>query len=482
MPQLLFGIRSRNLRKELQDFFQEKSSWKIFLSHSPEGVLKHLKQHPVDLLLIEQGLLYEPIEEYLKRVSRILSPQEYEIGILLLLSPKQMKTPLFWKNLSYLVLETIFLPDKLSSSWVSYLFSRIETQWRILQELRKKQLLERRISLKESLSFFSFSRKRWFFSGNSSSIGKFLTQLNYVIPSSKNLWIKENTGLPLEELVQEIFRQKKENSLLRSGLFPIDFQNLPLLQQQLELFSSLENLPSLIELSQDGMLLLKNIECLSWIYQEELYKFLKKKKGEIYVVSTSKFSPEELINKGILQQRLATLLSPKFLSLPSIEERKIDLPDMLESYFIEKGWKISLSPIARYFLINHEWKDIYKFEGFLRDLFALKPSHVDVSLLKLLIEKKPLQFSPFLEAFQEENLFRHQKSLSPEELEKHLFREGLIESGFMPSLETVERVYIQNILRETKGNISQAARILGISRKTLYGKIRKYGLEGKNVG
>jgi DNA-binding NtrC family response regulator len=44
------------------------------------------------------------------------------------------------------------------------------------------------------------------------------------------------------------------------------------------------------------------------------------------------------------------------------------------------------------------------------------------------------------------------------------------------SLAELERRYLQFILRRTRGNQSEAARILGINRKTLGQKIQKYGL------
>ena len=44
------------------------------------------------------------------------------------------------------------------------------------------------------------------------------------------------------------------------------------------------------------------------------------------------------------------------------------------------------------------------------------------------------------------------------------------------SLEDVERRHVAEILRQTGGNVSQAARILDIDRATLYAKIRKYDL------
>ena len=44
------------------------------------------------------------------------------------------------------------------------------------------------------------------------------------------------------------------------------------------------------------------------------------------------------------------------------------------------------------------------------------------------------------------------------------------------SLEEVERGHIEGVVRDTAGNLSQAARILHIDRTTLYNKLRRYGL------
>jgi DNA-binding NtrC family response regulator len=48
--------------------------------------------------------------------------------------------------------------------------------------------------------------------------------------------------------------------------------------------------------------------------------------------------------------------------------------------------------------------------------------------------------------------------------------------GTLASLDEVERHHIGRVLQESGGNISQAARTLGIDRATLYNKLRKYQL------
>jgi transcriptional regulator with PAS, ATPase and Fis domain len=47
----------------------------------------------------------------------------------------------------------------------------------------------------------------------------------------------------------------------------------------------------------------------------------------------------------------------------------------------------------------------------------------------------------------------------------------------LPSLDEVEKDYIQKVLDQTNGNIAQAAAILKVSRLTMYNKIEKYQLK-----
>ncbi len=49
-----------------------------------------------------------------------------------------------------------------------------------------------------------------------------------------------------------------------------------------------------------------------------------------------------------------------------------------------------------------------------------------------------------------------------------------------PSLAELEAVYIREVLEHTRGNKTRAAEILGISRKNLYEKIRRYELSPKS--
>ena len=56
--------------------------------------------------------------------------------------------------------------------------------------------------------------------------------------------------------------------------------------------------------------------------------------------------------------------------------------------------------------------------------------------------------------------------------------------GPLPTLDAVERKHVAAVLASTGGNVSQAARVLGIDRVTLYARMRKYGLrrDGEESG
>ena len=48
-------------------------------------------------------------------------------------------------------------------------------------------------------------------------------------------------------------------------------------------------------------------------------------------------------------------------------------------------------------------------------------------------------------------------------------------------MEQQERLYVQQILQKVGGQVSSAHQLMGISRKSLYDKINKYGIELRQI-
>jgi DNA-binding NtrC family response regulator len=53
---------------------------------------------------------------------------------------------------------------------------------------------------------------------------------------------------------------------------------------------------------------------------------------------------------------------------------------------------------------------------------------------------------------------------------------AVAEMSVNPSLEEMEKTYILRVLKEAGNNQSKASQLLGIDRKTLYLKLKKYGI------
>jgi transcriptional regulator of acetoin/glycerol metabolism len=55
---------------------------------------------------------------------------------------------------------------------------------------------------------------------------------------------------------------------------------------------------------------------------------------------------------------------------------------------------------------------------------------------------------------------------------------NLIEGEGLLNLEEIERLHIQKVLRKTRNNKIQAAKILNLPRTTLWRKMKRYRLRG----
>ena len=69
----------------------------------------------------------------------------------------------------------------------------------------------------------------------------------------------------------------------------------------------------------------------------------------------------------------------------------------------------------------------------------------------------------------------YKESVKPNTPDINLENENITEDS-PTTLEELEKRYIAKVLKLTSGNRSKAARILGLSRRSLYRKLKRYGL------
>jgi DNA-binding NtrC family response regulator len=221
------------------------------------------------------------------------------------------------------------------------------------------------------------------------------------------------------------------------------------------------------EAASGGTLFLDEIGDISPKLQLDLLRVLEERRVtrvggteslpvDVRIIAATNRDLKRAVEEERFRQDLYYRLNVITVTLLPLRERKEDIPLLVERLLEQLGSELKrpvegVSPEAMAILLAHAWP------GNVRELRNVLERAIVVSDV------------PVLEA-------------------RHLglnLQEGA-GSGPMPehpaSLEEIERQYIGSVLKQSGGNVTQAARILDIDRVTLYAKIRKYGLKRAEGG
>jgi DNA-binding NtrC family response regulator len=204
-----------------------------------------------------------------------------------------------------------------------------------------------------------------------------------------------------------------------------------------------------LELARGGTVYFDNISALTSSVQAKLLRALQDKNftrlgggqsvsfdarvissAESHVVAGSEFRRDLLYRINVLT-----------VTLPPLRERREDIP-LLATEFAAK--RKAIDDGAMRLLVAHAWP------GNVREL----RNAIDRAVLTA----------------KSEAITRDDIALTPSDLVTTAAKSHW-------TLDELEETYIRHILRETRSNYSRAAEILGINRKTLLEKRKKYGLE-----
>ncbi|MBI4568349.1 MAG: sigma 54-interacting transcriptional regulator [Planctomycetes bacterium] len=164
---------------------------------------------------------------------------------------------------------------------------------------------------------------------------------------------------------------------------------------------------------------------------------------DVRVITATNRDLREAISRGQFRDDLFYRLNTITIRVPPLRERTDDILPLARHFALAAGASdMEILPAAEQALLAHPWP------GNARELRNV------VERAVILGDGRTLT-ADLLEALR-----------APAPSESDLFR--------TPSLEEVERRHILRVMRETGGNKSQAAQLLGINRDTLYKKLEKY--------
>ncbi len=166
---------------------------------------------------------------------------------------------------------------------------------------------------------------------------------------------------------------------------------------------------------------------------------------DIRLISATNCDLHEAVAKGEFRQDLLFRINTIHIHIPPLRNRKEDIVPLAEHFIEHYGKKYNkvgllLQGEAADKLTAHSW------EGNIREL-------------QNTIEKAVIMCDGDM--------------ISPDHLELHTSQRPMNESQ---TLEEMERQTIANAIAQCGGNLSQVAQQLGITRQTLYNKIKRYGL------
>lgn len=274
---------------------------------------------------------------------------------------------------------------------------------------------------------------------------------------------------------KEVFAQAIHNASARAenGFVKISLQSMPQNEIECELFGFEEGVfpgvkkvaqPGKFELAHGGTLYIDEVGDLPMELQEKLLSAIRKGiitrvggkkpiKVDVRVFTASSKDLRVLIQEGKFKLDLFYILTENPLTIPPLRERRHDVPLFIKHYLQVKARELGKTEpvlpkkIVR-ILARYEWpQNVRELSKFIEYVVS-----VDGNI---------------------GNDVKNEREFK----KKYLFSQQREAVNSIKSIEDIEKEAIVDALSIMKGNMSKAARKLGVSRNTLYLKCKRYGIE-----
>ncbi len=332
-------------------------------------------------------------------------------------------------------------------------------------KLRSSRLETDSLRLRQKLMFDDLNKKFPELIGTSSAMRNIFHTIEKVASTDANVLILGENGTGKELVAHALHKQSK-----RSGepFINVDMGAITKSLFESELFGHVkgaftdakEDRPGRFEIASGGTLFLDEVGNIPPELQSKLLTVLqnrsvarvgsnKSKPFDIRLICATNMPIYQMVSEQKFRQDLLYRINTIEITLPPLSERREDIPVLTEhflSMYAKKYNKTSLSISEKTIgkLINYDWP------GNIRELqHAIERSVI-------LCETDVLQPSDFF----------FQGAINKEE--------KFILDNY--NLEEVEKMVIKKVIADNDGNITKAAKELGLTRTSLYRRMEKYGL------
>jgi DNA-binding NtrC family response regulator len=326
--------------------------------------------------------------------------------------------------------------------------------------LRQRELSEENVRLREKVSELAGATP---IIGESPKMQRVFELIRTVAETDSSVVIRGESGTGKELIARAIHAQSKRRFFpivaVNAGSIPETLLESELFGHEKGAFTGAQyRRKGKIELAHGGTLFLDEIGDVTPKMQIDLLRVLETKRftrlggnqeitSDFRLVCATHKNLEQLVQQSEFREDLYYRINVFSIDIPPLRDRREDIV-LLTQHFINAyaramGKSVrTLSPEARHLLEGYHWP------GNVRELEnAIERAMVIGKGTAIEPEDLPLRPAP-------------EESVQPAD----------------QSLAGVEKLHIQQVLEELEGNITQAAKVLGIDRATLYNKLKRYGI------
>ena len=296
--------------------------------------------------------------------------------------------------------------------------------------------------------------------GQSKSMQEIFDLIQDIAPTNSTVMITGETGTGKGLAAKAIHTNSPRCDgpfvVVNCGAIPKHLMESELFGHQKGAFTdAIETKKGRLELAHGGTLFLDEIGEISMRMQIDLLQVLEDRifyrvggtqpiEAYFRVIAATNRNLEEAVKAGIFREDLYYRLNVIAFSMPTLRERKEDLP-LLTGHFIRRYAQETNKQIDR---VSREAMDemmLYEWPGNVRELEN---------------------------AIERAVVMSRSREITPEDLP--IFRPEHLAAPHDNTLKEIEKAHIVHTLNENQWNIAQSAKILGIDRSTLYSKIKRY--------
>ncbi len=305
--------------------------------------------------------------------------------------------------------------------------------------------------------------------GESTALRRVLDVAAKVAPTESTVLIQGPSGTGKELIANYIYQRSERYGLpfvtVNCASIPDTLIEAELFGYEKGAFTDAQKMkPGIVEIADKGTLFLDEIGDISPIVQPKILRFIQSGefrrvggnqilKADCRILSATNKNLKEEVKEGRFREDLLYRLNVITIELPSLQQRRDDIPLLVNSFLTTKmktRVPKSISDKAIEVLLSYDWPgNIRELENVIERAAILCQNNI--------IEPRDLSLPN-----------------SPMTLPSTNGRDSKV--GTTIPLKEIERMHIEAVLQSLRGNKTETAKILGISLKTLYTKIQQYQL------